>query len=140
MPSRKPSPLFYRRVILGAGLILLLLVSAVSLSARQERASQRPPQESAAQPVQQARATQPVPSCLTPLRASDSTSSLAEAHALIPAIPERVLPGSLSAAPPLPPGLVPPPHPDRFKSLYGYNGPYYNTDRLDGTVAVLRTW
>src|ERR1700688_538181 len=137
MPSREQSPLFYRRVFLGAGLILLLLVFAASLSASQERASQPPPQKSAAQPVQQARVTQPVPSCLTPLRAAES----AVARALIPAIPERVLPGLspglLPPAPPPPPGLIPLPDPEGFKSLYGYKGPYYNTNNLDGTVAVL---
>ncbi|HVT56772.1 MAG TPA: hypothetical protein VHR45_00085 [Thermoanaerobaculia bacterium] len=138
MPRRELSRLFHRRLFVVAGSILLLLVTAVSLSARKEHATQPASQEAATQPYQQERSAQSAPSCLTPLRASDSTSSFAEARALLPAIPEEPLPlppEMRSTAPPLPP--VSPPDPDSETTVYGYVGPYYNTETLGGRVTVL---
>ncbi len=71
------------------------------------------------------------PSCLKPLVAAESSSSAAEARALLPFVSPRQdlpllsLPGERSMAP------------DAFKILYGYQGPYYSTALLDGRVKVL---
>ncbi len=110
-----------RAALVGLILCALLLAGAIGLYAQQKGsiASSLPP------------------SCQTPLVAADSTSSAAEAQALLPVIPPQSSPatgGFIGAMP-----GEPAPNPDRFQTLYGFHGPYYNTTDLDGQIAVLES-
>ncbi len=110
-----------RRLSVLVGLILgvLLVAGAIGLYAQQKG--------SAASSLQ--------PSCLTPLVASESSTSAAEAQALLPVIPPQSSPatgGFIGAMP-----GEPAPSPDRFQTIFGYHGPYYNTSNLDGHLVVL---
>jgi len=73
----------------------------------------------------------------------DTSSTAAEATALLPTIPPPPdtllplpLPEGVSRTAPAMPGM-PAPDPDDFKTLYGYSGSYYNTTNLDNRVTVL---
>lgn len=81
--------------------------------------------------------------CLTPLNAADSPKAAAEAAALLPLLPPDPGDGVIDAARPSTQGQVAPAvllrglDPDRYQTLYGYAGPFYNTSVLDGQVPVL---
>ncbi len=128
-----------RAALVGLILGALLAAGAIGLDAQQKGST----------------ASSLQPSCLTPLVASESSTSAAEAQALLPTIP-AVPPSPLPAAM-LAPGVLsgsqtpltatqntPTVGADDLKNLYGYSGPYYNTTDLDGRVVVLNqsvyTW